>query len=181
MSAATLTRPVPPLETILPCHVLVLYGDESAYDCAIEICRRVLTQFDAELPFAFACSSFDKLTNPAHARRVAEAVANADIILVSLSLNGSSAAVLEFLNRCASERSKTEGAMALVVPQPGVVNEAVFAGFSIVARRLRVDFLAMATSSAPLPAGLPEGGLMWAQASSTSFEKPSLDHWGLNE
>lgn len=185
MTAATMVIQTPCLEGNLPCHILVLYGDTAAYDSAIETCRRVLARFDGELPFAFNCSSFDKLSSPLQARRVGEAVAHADIIIVSLSAHGSSASVLGFLNRCAITRSKKEGALALLASDnvaATTVNEAVLAGFSIVAQRLGMDLLVVAPTSGASEMGSPEGGAIGAiTAAAMQTPRPSLDHWGLNE
>jgi len=175
----------PSLEANIPCHILVLYGDSAAYDSAIETCRRVLARFDAELPFAFNCSSFDRLANPVQARHVAEAVTHADIIMVSLSAHGSSASVLGFLNRCAFNRSRKEGAIALLASDnvaATTVNEAVLAGFSIVAQRMGMDLLVVAPASGVSEMGSPEGGAIGAiTAAAMQTPRPSLDHWGLNE
>ena len=185
MSVATLVIQTPSFEAPLPCHILVLYGDTAAYNSAIETCRRVLARFDSELPFAFNCSSFERLSSPLQARRVTEAVANADIIMVSLSAHGSSASVLAFLNRCAMARSKKEGAIALLASDNAAattVNEAVLAGFSIVSQRLGMDLLVVAPASGGLEEGSPEGGAIGAiTAAAMETSRPSLDHWGLNE
>ena len=84
MSAATSLQETLPLEGASPCHFLVMYEDAVADDLAMEVLGGVMARFAAELAFAFSFWKVKDLNDPASAHWAAEAVARADIMLLSL-------------------------------------------------------------------------------------------------
>jgi hypothetical protein len=63
MSATTLVQETLSLEGADPCQILVLYEDAVTHDVAMEVCRRLLARFEAELAFAFSFCKFKDLDN----------------------------------------------------------------------------------------------------------------------
>jgi len=61
MSATTFGAETLSLEGADPCQILVLYEDAVTHDVAMEVCRRLLARFEAELAFAFSFCKFQRL------------------------------------------------------------------------------------------------------------------------
>lgn len=163
------------MEGASPCHLLVIYEDNATHDLAMEVCGGVLARFEPELAFAFSFWKFKDLNDPASTCWVAEAAARADIILFSLRGHELTPETMNWLDACAQARTKAEGALALIVAEPGVTGlalEALLSRVQHVAHRLRMDFLPLisltpADSSVALLHQVPE--------------ELGSSHWGLNE
>ena len=171
-----------PLEGADPCQFVVLAEDSVAHESAMEICSGMLARFDAELAFAFSFWKFKDLTEPVSAHWAAEAVARADVILVSLQGHDLTPETMHWLESCAQPRTKAEGAFALVVARTSGVSpalEPLLYRLQFVAHRLRMDFLPLV----PLPAGMSLGTSMNASSAllNRSDEATGSNHWGLNE
>jgi len=171
-----------PLEGANPCQFAVLAEDPVAHESAMEICGGVLARFDAELAFAFSFWKFKDLSDPASAHWAAEAVARADILLVSMQSAALTPEALNWLESCVQQRTKTEGALALMVagsPGTNLTLEALLYRMQYVANRLRMDFLPLV----PLPAGMNIGTSTDLSAALLNLarEETGSNHWGLNE
>jgi hypothetical protein len=177
VSAATSVQEVLPLEEANPCNFLVLYEDGSARDLAMAVCHEMMTRFEAELPFAFSFWQLKDLRDPVSAHWAAESVTRADILLFSLSGRDLTPEISQWLETCASARTKTEGALALVVAESREVDTAfgtLLSRMQFAAYRLHMDFLP------PFPGR--ESGPVAAPLGADDFrEDPGSDHWGLNE
>jgi len=171
-----------PLEGADPCQFVVLSEDSAAHESAMEVCGGVVARFDSELAFAFSFWRFKDLRDPATAHWAAEAVARADILLFSLQGPELSPETQMWLEACIQPRTKTEGALALMVTKLPGANpsiEALLYRMQYVANRLRMDFLPLV----PLPEGASFGTSMnWPAALlNQAREEPGSNHWGLNE
>jgi hypothetical protein len=176
MSAAASVPETFPLEGANPCHFLVVYEDAAAYDLAMKVCSRLMTRFEAELPFTFSFWKFKDLFDPASAHWAAETVARADIMLFSLPGHDLAPETSHWLDACVQARTKAEGALAVVLtefPAASLAVEALLSRLEFAAYRLRMDFLPLlpsGTSADSMPALLPE-----------TPAEPGSNHWGLNE
>ena len=168
-------------ETLSPeganaCHFLVVYEDAVAHDLAMEVCSGVVARLETELAFKFSFWKFKDLNDPVSARWVAEAVARADILLFALPGHDLAPEAMDWLDACARTRTKTEGALALIIAGPAgpvLAVEALLSRMQFAAYRLRMDFLPLLSS------GL-SADLMQALSPEASTE-PGSTHWGLNE
>ena len=171
-----------PLEVANRCHFLVMCEDAVAHDRAMEVCSGIIARFDVELAFVFSFWKFKDLNDSVSAHSAAQAVARADIILFSLSDPVLTPAATNWLDFCVKTRTKTEGALAVMVANVqglGLAVEALVLRLQYAANQLRMDFL-------PL---LPEitGTNIETTADSAvalrkqSMEEPGFNHWGLNE
>jgi hypothetical protein len=170
------------LEGANPCQFVVLAENPAAHESAMEICGGVLARFDAELAFAFSFWNFNDLTDPASAHWAAEAVTRADILLFALQGPDLTPETLNWLESCIQPRTKTEGALVLMVtdsPGTNLALEALLYRLQYVANRLRMDFLPLG----PLPAGLNIGTArnFSPELLNRAREETSSNHWGLNE
>ena len=170
------------LEGADPCQILVLYEDAVAHDVAMEVCGRVLAHFESELAFAFSCWKFKDLDNPVSAHWAAKAVARADIILFSLPGHDLSPETLNWLETCVQARTKTEGALAVMITEPhdmDLVVEALLSRLQFAAHRLRMDFLPLLPPVAAARLGASaEPPPVWMNE---VREEAGSSHWGLNE
>jgi hypothetical protein len=182
MSGTTLVQETLSLEGADPCQILVLYEDAMAHDVAMEVCARLLAHFESELAFAFSFWKFKDLDNPVSAHWAAKAVARADIMLFSLPAHDLSPETVNWLDMCVPARTKTEGALAVMVTEHhdmDLMVETLLSRLQFAAHRLRMDFLPLlpqvagarfGTSAAPAPA--------WMDV---VREEAGSSHWGLNE
>ena len=169
------------LEGADPCQFLVLYEDAAAHDLAMEVCERLLAQLGKDLAFAFSFWTFKELEVPVSAHWAVEAVSRADVILLALRGREPAPPAVSWLDACARTRTKTDGALAMIVtgPDGGPTVEALLTRMQFIARRLQMDFLPIVLSSLdpgmearanPLPAMLER-----------PLEEAGFNHWGLNE
>jgi hypothetical protein len=139
------------LEGANACHFVVLYEDAVAHDVATEVCGRLLAHFESDLAFAFSFWKFKDLDNPVTAHWAAEAVALADVILLSLPGRELSPEAMHWLDLCVQVRTKTEGALAVMVTEhhdKDLVVEALLSRLQFAAHRLQMDFLPLLSPSA---------------------------------
>ena len=170
------------MEGANPCQFVVLAEDSAAHESAMEVCGGVLANFDAELAFAFSFWNFKDLGDPASAHWAAEAVARADILLFSLQSADLTPETLNWLESCIQQRTRTEGALALMVagsPGANLALEALLYRMQYMANRLRMDFLPLI----PLPMGasIETSTDLSAALLNQGREEPGSNHWGLNE
>ena len=182
MSVATSVQETLPLEGANPCHFLVIYEDAAAHDLAMEVCGGVISRFDAELAFAFSFWKVNDLQDPVLAHWAAEAVNRADIILFSLAGHDLAPEATQWLDACIQARTKSEGALALIVPKAsggGLAVEALLSRLQFAAHRLRMDFLPLL----PLPPGAGRGTPADVSLAllNKAQEESRGNHWGLNE
>jgi hypothetical protein len=182
MSGTTLAQETFSLENAGECQFFVLYEDAAACDAAMKVCGWLLARFETELAFAFGFWKFQDLGDSASAHWAAEAVARADVILFSLPGRDLSPETMNWLDLCVQTRTKTEGALAVMLtehPNTDLAVEALLSRLQFAAHRLRMDFLPLlppvasarfGTSADPPPAWLNE-----------VREEAGSSHWGLNE
>ena len=182
MSAATLMQEPLSLEGANPCQFLVLYEDAVTHDAAMEVCGRLLARFETELAFTFSFRKFKDLDNPTSAHWATEALAQADIILFSLAGRDLPLEAASWLDSCVQARTKTEGALALIItglPGAGLAVEALLSRMQFAAHRLRMDFLPLLP---PLPAtGIGVSADPFPALLHEALDEPGSNHWGLNE
>ena len=117
MSAATSVQATLPLEVASPCQILVMYEDAVAHDLAMEVCGGVMARFEADLAFAFSFWKVKDLNDPVSAHWATEAVARADIVLLSLPAHDLTPEISRWLDACVLVRTKAEGALAVIVTE----------------------------------------------------------------
>src|ERR1043166_9548715 len=125
------------------CRVLVLFEDSPAHDEAMEICGRLMAQFESDLAFDFHCWRFEDIAT-ASAERIREIASDADIILFSSHGNDLPATVRNWLKSCVESRHKVEGALALLFANPISPSASVrtlMARLKQAGHRLHMDFL----------------------------------------
>ncbi len=170
------------MEEANPCHFLVIYEDAAAHDLAMEVCRGVMSRFDADLTFAFNFWKVRDLQDPVLAHWAAEAVAYADIILFSVPGHDLAPEAVNWLDACVPTRRKSEGALALTITEPagaGLATEALLSRLQFAAYRLRMDFLPLLSSSAGVKLGAPSNPPL--AAPDRVRDDAGSNHWGLNE
>src|SRR3974390_1266478 len=84
MKPTTSGQETHPWEGADPCQFCVLSEDQPAYELARETCGEGMDRCGPEFTFAFHFWKFDDLNNPISAQSAAEAIAYADIILISM-------------------------------------------------------------------------------------------------
>ena len=170
------------LEEPNPCRLLVLSEDASTHARAMDICNRILSRLDAELDFAVAVWRFSDLENLVSAHRAAEALARADILLLSLRGKDLSPDTLKWLEAAGDQRYKSAGARALTVtespPSNQLALQALLLRGSYLANRFRMDFLLLLPPEMVAGAESEEGSPVLPNATP---EKMGDNHWGLNE
>jgi len=165
-----------------PCQLVVLSENPVAHESAMEICSGVMARFEAELAFTFNYWKLKDLSDPVSAHWAEEAVARADILLFSLQSPELTPETLNWLESCIQLRTKSEGALALMVTKlPGTIPvfESLLYRMQYLANRLRMDFLPLI----PLLAGMGIEALtgLSSAARTRAGEEPGGNHWGLNE
>jgi len=166
------------LEVREACQILILSEDFSAYERAAEVCRRMQSQLGEDLEFGFKCWNFAELGDSECARAVLREARLADVILFSINSMDLPATVVEWLEALPGFRSRTEGALALVVnaPMDSATVEKLALWLDQSARRMGMDFLKLTHSpihTKAIPALFVTPG---EYAGSREW-----DHWGLNE
>jgi hypothetical protein len=120
-----------------------------------------------------------KGVKPVSAHWAAEAVACADVILFSMPGHDLSPETMNWLDLCVQARTKTEGALAVMVTEPhdmDLVVEALLSRLQFAAHRLRMDFLQLLPPDAVARFGQPVNPRL-----DKAREDPGSSHWGLNE
>ena len=170
------------LEGADACQFAVLYDDAVSYDVAMEVCNRVLAHFGAELAFAFSFWKLKDLDNPVSAHWAAKAVARADVLLFSLPGRDLSPETMNWLELCVQARTKTEGALAVMITETFNMDfgvEALVSRLQFAAHRLRMDFLPLLPPAAGARFGISVNpSPAWLNPVP---EEAGSSHWGLNE
>lgn len=127
------------------CQILVLHEDFPSYSRAIEVCRRVLEQFAAELDFDIKCWNLVELADPRCARHAAKTAAAADLILLSLPDTKLPADLQRWLQIHFSARLKNTGLLVAVsnAPDTAASAEQLQSWLAPLARRLGLEFVAV--------------------------------------
>src|SRR5580704_4762993 len=105
------------------CQVLILHEDFPAYTRAVEVCRRVMERFADELDFDIKCWNFIELADPNCARHAAKTAGTADVVLLSLSTAQPAIELGRWLDASFISRFKDDGALVLVLNNPGKLAE----------------------------------------------------------
>lgn len=168
------------------CQIVIVYEDVVAYGRAMETASRLAAQFGDEPAFAFSSWNFHQLSEPAFARQAAEAVADADIVLLSAHGNDLPPAVVAWLELCARLRTKAEGALALLLAEPFMLSASsgsVLVRLDQAARLLRMDFLPLMPQPAEqiIKSFQERTSSIAPSAVMERLDRPSSNHWGLNE
>src|SRR4051812_36076353 len=151
-----------------PCQIVILSEDGSTQRTAMELCSRLRSRFENDLSFDVHSWSLNELDNPNSTRSATHAAARADVLLIAMQQAGLSPAVQKWLDGISEARSKSEGALAIMVPDlkdSGMSIDTLLVRFKNTATRLRMDFLGVV----PL---VPEG---------SPPSETGNSHWGLNE
>jgi hypothetical protein len=183
--ATVLAAEISPVKAVNVCQTVVVYEDVQAQVRAMEMASRLVTQFGEEPAFAFSSWNYKQLAEPALSLKAVAAAAVADIILLSAHGNDLPPVVGVWLELCARARMKTEGALALLLAEPFLLSAssgAVVARLQHAARLLRMDFLSLMPPPAErIIKSFQERSNLMAAAAMEIFDRPSCDHWGLNE
>jgi len=177
MSTTTSVQESLPLEEVNPCQFVVLSESALAHETAMAVCGAVLTRFDQELAFGFHFWKFKDLTEPAPAHEAAEALTRADVVLLSVECHDLPPAVATWLESSLPPRTKTTGALALMVVNSGPRPEweALHYRMQYLAHRLRLEFLPLTPRPDDGKSDVPPALL------EPRREDPANEHWGLNE
>ena len=170
-----------PLDETNPCRLVLLSEGLATHAAALEVGQRILSRFDAELDFDLGIWTFSDLENLVSAHHAAEALARADILVLSVSGHDLAAEASKWLESVAGRRCKSTGALALTVgpspnPDPFALRALVLR-VSYLAIRLRMDFL-------PLLPPETDPGTGWVEPlalQKAAREESDNNHWGLNE
>lgn len=178
----TLEQAMLSLDSVNPCNFLVLYEDAAMHGRATEFCARMEAHFGPELEFAFGFWEVHDLADPITAHWAAEAGARADILLLVMQTDELLPEVMNWLEMRIAARTKTEGALALMLAAPPgepARRERLLTRLQLAAYRLRMDFLPLLPSGSEMSPALPaEASLV---LSDHTVEEPLNSHWGLNE
>jgi hypothetical protein len=182
MTSSTLATDDSSLEGLDPCKILLLYEDSAALNKGLQLCQRLTSRFEMQLPFQISQVSFDQLNlDPAADQSITEA-AETDILLVCTQDRDLPAWVSDWLSRCARSRTKDQGAFALLVlasSDESMPAEVLLDQGWRAAERLRMDYMPflsrMEFREAPVDAPpMPVPG-------SNDYQNGGYTHWGLNE
>lgn len=167
------------------CQILILHEDFAAYTQAVEVCRRLMEQFAAELDFNIKCWNFIELTEPNCARHAAKTAAVADILLLSLRTAELPPVFERWLENFFILRSAPDGALALVVNNSenrATSLATVLARLEQMAGLLGMDFVPLLSrETADLDLIVPSETQPVLASPLYLSEQPQFDHWGLNE
>jgi len=173
------------LGSVNPCKVTIWYEDASAHARAVEVCEEVAQQVDPQLTIDITGWRLEELDQEAPARDAIQAVANADIVLISTRSAALPLKARECLEACARTRTKSDGALAWLMVAPTVSAasaERLSSDLRQAASRLGMDFLPPGFFQDLLQApGQPDGVGIAELTASRESDAPGYDHWGLNE
>jgi hypothetical protein len=128
------------------CQVLILYEDFPAYSRAVELCRRVMERFAAELDFDIKCWSFIELADPVSARHATKTAGTTDIILLSMQTTRPPMELDRWLDFFFVSRFRAEGVLALVLnnrDNPPAEMKKLLVRLEQSAARLGMDFISL--------------------------------------
>ena len=169
------------------CQIVAVHEDLVAHGRAVELADRLSTQFKGEPVFGFSSWSFKDLAEPLFFRTALDAGAIADVILLSVHGNELPPAVRLWLDLCSGHRTKTEGSLVFLLAEPFMLSASSGAAIGTLqraARLLRMDFLPLIPQPAEQIIRRFQERAGSADAAFDDIQiqnRPSFDHWGLNE
>jgi len=175
---------MPAMDPVDRCNVLVLCDNVAARDKAAGICERLSTQFGDDLPFEFSYWQLGDFTRSTLLRRAVRQCMDADIVIYATHGDDLSFEVKEWIELCAVQRNKRDGALGVLFVEPLSDSAAVGSLLSRLERaaaRLRMDFLPMlAIEEEQALNDLTNQAKLMAPFSKGILDEPP-SHWGLNE
>ena len=167
------------------CRIVVVSEDRVAHGRAMETVRWLAAEFGEEPAFDFGFWNFKELAEPVSAGKAVEAAARADIILLSAHGNDLPPAVGNWFERCREARTKSEGALALLLAEPFMLSASsskTIDHLELLAGGLRMDFLPLMPQPAErIIQTFRDRARLAPRAMADEFESPGTQHWGLNE
>ena len=165
------------------CTVVVLYDDAESHRAAMEICERTVSQFVGEVRFAFHCWRLKEFASALFSDKVTGTIADADVIIFATHGEDLPYPVRRCLEICQDQRTKTDGAIGLLLVEPISPSAAIGTLLSRLeygAARMRMDFLPMFGSADGIWADWEHKAKALMSPLKGSWEQPP-SHWGLNE
>ena len=167
------------------CQILILSEDFPAYEQAVSICRRILSQFSNELDFTFNCWNFTELADAQCARSATRCAANADIVLISMHGVELPANLDQWLGFFPEQKSRADGALVLVpngqTGEPEMIHK-LLSRLRLAAEQMGKDFVSLLPAvTAPADVDFMADNLPLAAIRRRSWASRNYDHWGLNE
>jgi hypothetical protein len=182
MTLSTLETDDASLEGLDPCKILLVYEDSAALNKGLQLCQKLTSRFETQLPFEISQLSFDQLILDPAADQSITTAAETDILLVCTQDRDLPAVVSDWLSRCARSRTKDQGAFALLVlasSGESMPAEVLLDQGWQAAERLRMDYMPFLSrmefrESPVVSPTLPVPG-------SDDYQNGGYMHWGLNE
>jgi hypothetical protein len=165
------------------CDVMVVYEDADALDAALNVCKRLVTQFEGDIEFHFTWWGFKFFKDPAISNQAAELAIQTDLIVFSSNEAEVPASVKAWFEAWIPQRQPTEGALVVLPTRSsaGAAEEKHPTFLEAIARRANMDFLALRRAST-VPAPDQFGS---SQYLNPDFREPPDRHrpaeWGINE
>ena len=130
-------------ETNEVCAVAVIYENHPARDLAIELSDALIRKFQSDLEFDFTWWRFDYLPDSHVGEEAAEAVTEADLIVVSLQNTEPSREFKSWFEHCLARRKLSGGALTVIhAPlEPGKLERIDDSFFRRAAERADVEYL----------------------------------------
>jgi hypothetical protein len=128
------------------CQILILCEDFPAYSRAVELCRRIMERFAAELDFEVKCWNFIELADPNSARHAAKIAGAADILLLAMQTIRLPVELDRWLDFFFTSRFRAAGVLALVLnhrDHPPLELEKLLLRLEQLAGRLDLDFISL--------------------------------------
>jgi len=170
-----------PLDEVNPCRFVVLSEDATTRESAMRVYNGLLLKFEVELAFGLNFWKLKDLANPFLAHQAAEALARADVLLLSVRGHNLPLEMVQWLEVSSFLRRKNIGVLALIVAgSPGldvVVAQALLYQALYLANRLRMDFLPLIPTVVNARTDGAEA-LAWHEV---QRKESGYDHSGLNE
>jgi hypothetical protein len=158
------------------CDIIVMYEDTTSRAAAMEVCQRLRKQLQAEMQLSFDFWKFKYLGEPELARRASEAAARAEVVIFCTHGGALPPGVEMWLQNSVKGRTKTDGALVLVLAEPfnpPSANGRLVSSLQAAAAEAHMDFLPL------LPYGRRTSGPTLSGRSSEPAD--DTEHWGINE
>jgi hypothetical protein len=167
------------------CRMAVVYEDLVAHGRAMDLAHRLTIRFAQELSFKFGSWSFKDLADPVAASNAIETVATAQILLFSGHGNELPSSVVNWLDQCVPARQKLDGALVFLLAEPFMLSASTqgsLARLEHIAEQLGMDFLPLVPPPVfQIIESLQRQSSLLVSSGGAVIERPSCDHWGLNE
>ena len=167
------------------CQVLIISEDFTAYNRAVQVCRRIMDQMGQHADFDSRCWNFSELTDAESAYAATQYASLADMVVVSTQSATLPGALNNWLDALRQARRRPVGVLAIILnrvaAQPEV--DRLMQRMEHLSAKLVMDFLPL------LP---PENDRReWQSQDPENWDmmlgRPEInqtrdvDHWGLNE